>query len=203
MEVEELLEEGMILYGMGKFEEAGRKWRRVLEISPDNSLAEEYLGILSEDLEPGGGAGPGHESDSEPVVSTSGESERTEPPDEMVEKGVALLEAGNPEEAFECFKRASEAGKNDPETLGYLETARAARLDAYKRLIIDLDKAPEIKMDYDRIKNLDLNNQEGFILSQIDGEITFRDIMALAGMERLEAMAVFAKFVKSGIIEVK
>ncbi len=201
--VEELLEEGMLLYGMGKFEEAGKKWKRVLEIAPDNPMAEEYLKILKEDAEPASETEPEHESPPPQAESTVKQPEGPESADQMVEKGRALLDEGDHEGAFDRFKRAIDAGKNDPDTFGYLETARAAMLNDYKKLITDLDGVPEIKMNYDRIKNMDLNNQEGFILSQIDGSISFRDIMALTGTETVQAMGVFAKFVKSGIIEVK
>jgi len=187
LNVDDLLEEGMTLYGLGKFGEAAKKWNKVLELDPANAQALEYLDIVREDLEErqASQAPPPETSQQEPVVEEVGADAPSGEASELVSKGVALLEQDDPEGAYKVFQELIESGDNNPDTFGHLEMARAARLDRYRKHLENLDKVPLIAMGYDSIKELDLNKEEGFILSQIDGMISFRDILSLARIEKL------------------
>lgn len=197
--VDAMLEEGLVSYGLGNFQAAAEKWNKVLEIDPDNSQAIEYLDIVGEEIE--ASSHPEESDDSErKSPSPMPELKDVEIP-ELSSKGLSLLQGGNPENAYNVFLEAINAGANTPEVFGYLEMARAGRLEYYRRLMPELEKIPKISMDYDLIKRLNLGKEEGFILSQIDGITSFRDILSLTRMERLDAMGILAKLIFAGIIQ--
>ena len=201
--VDDLLEEGMTFYGLGKFEEAAKKWNKVLELDPANAQALEYLDIVREDLEErrASQALPPETSHQELIGDEVGAEASSGEASELVSKGVALLEQGDPDGAYKVFQELIESGDNNPDTFGYLEMARAARLDRYRKHLENLDKVPLIAMDYGSIKELDLSKEEGFILSQIDGMISFRDILSLARIEKLEAMGILSRLLTAGVIK--
>jgi hypothetical protein len=47
---------------------------------------------------------------------------------------------------------------------------------------------------------LNLNHRAGFILSQIDGAVTYEDLIALSGMPRLDTVRILADLITNNVI---
>jgi len=199
--IEALLEEGLILYGLGKFEQAADKWNKVLVIDPKNDRAVEYLDIVKDEIDVVETAGKKTGTSKNDISGTDEEEIEYEDLSELVSMGLAMIQDGNPENAYKVLLKAIKAGADTPETHGYFEIARAARLEYYKKLIPDLNKTPNIVLDYDSIKELKLSKEEGFVLSQIDGMLTYEDVLTLSRMDKLDVMGILSTLIFSGVIK--
>lgn len=47
---------------------------------------------------------------------------------------------------------------------------------------------------------LNLNHRAGFILSQIDGSVSYDDIIALSGMPRLDTLKILSDLISNKVI---
>ncbi len=79
------------------------------------------------------------------------------------------------------------------ETRNHLERSFAAKLG-------DLDRVPRVVLPEDQLIWLSLNHRASFILSQIDGSVSYEDLMALSGMPRLDTLRILAALVQEGVI---
>lgn len=178
---EKLIEEGLTFYGFGKTAEAVLKWKEVLAIVPGHSLAIEYLGIAGEIIGKASPAGPG----------------KAQSP---MDKAISMIKEDRFEEAHAAFEEVVKADSDNPDSYGYELLARTQRLAKYRQAIGDMKKTPQIAMSMDKIKQTRLSKEAGFILSLVDGTIAYEDILALARMERLDAMGHLTKLIEMGII---
>ena len=65
-----------------------------------------------------------------------------------------------------------------------------------------LTHTPVINVALRDLANLDLDHRSGFLISQIDGMMTFEDILDLSAMSRLETMEVLADLLEREVIAV-
>ena len=63
-----------------------------------------------------------------------------------------------------------------------------------------LTKTPVLDVKMSMLSSLNLDHRSGFLLSQIDGFMTFEDILDLSAMSRLETLEVLAELMGKGII---
>lgn len=189
MSPDKLLEDGLTFYGLGKVEEAVELWKRVLELSPDHPLALEYLGIAKEDMD-----GGEKKAEPPPVAAPSASYA------DDLRMGIALMKEERFEDAQSAFQSALSKKKEDPYVHGYGLLAVAHRLEKYMGVIGDLSAAPKLAQDLDHIKTMKISKEAGFILSFVDGALPYEDILALARMNRLDAMGHIAQLIESGAI---
>ncbi len=64
-----------------------------------------------------------------------------------------------------------------------------------------LDHRPRVCLAPDEIVWLNLDHRAGFVLAQIDGEVSYEDIFALSGMSRLDTSRILAQLVEEKVIE--
>lgn len=153
---------------------------------------EEYLRATG-DLPPASVASIGVPTDD--LLST--EEHRQEPPLAMAKQRYQLHD----------FAGAIEwADKIDGEDEGY-EEARELVVQAereltrmYESKIADFDHFPQLKVASEELIWLNLNHRSGFILSQIDGTVSYEDLIALSGMARLDTLKILAELIQEGVI---
>ncbi len=63
-----------------------------------------------------------------------------------------------------------------------------------------LSRTPALAVSLNELSSLQLDHRAGFIISQMDGMLTFEDIIDLSAMSRLETMSVLADLCDRGII---
>ena len=73
----------------------------------------------------------------------------------------------------------------------------------YEGHIGDMTAVPLVAVPLHEIAAHALDHRTGFLLSRIDGMLTFEDILDVAGMPRLEAYQILSNLLRKGVIEVR
>jgi hypothetical protein len=79
--------------------------------------------------------------------------------------------------------------------------ARSQLMRMFESKIGDFDRVPKVNVSEEEIIWLNLNHRAGFILSQIDGSVTFEDLVALSGMPRLDTVRILSELLQQRVIE--
>lgn len=77
---------------------------------------------------------------------------------------------------------------------------RGALTQLYANKVGDLSVVPRIALAPDEVVWLGLDHRAGFVLSQIDGQSTYDEILDVVGMERLDALRILAELCEAGVI---
>ena len=89
------------------------------------------------------------------------------------------------------------------EARNLIASCRNQMLKMYESKIGDFDQTPHVLISSEEVIWLNLNHRAGFILSQIDGTVTFDDIISLSGMPRLDTVRILTQLLKDGVIGVR
>lgn len=95
-----------------------------------------------------------------------------------------------------------DAGCNT-EVRNMLAEARVQLLRMYEAKIGSLEQVPDVLVSSEEIIWLNLNHRAGFILSQVDGVVTYDDLISLSGMSRLDTVRIFAELIEQKVIGVR
>ncbi len=198
--IDKYLEEGLNFYGLGKFKKAIECWNKVLEIDPDNSLAKDYIesagGEVSEEEE-----SPPERSEEPPPFTTTPPS--PEPDLEAkLRQAKSLFKENKFELAMEMFESILQGEPDNLDVQGYYEMARSQQLKQYKSEVGDLPQIPRVAKTQPEILKLNLDNEEGFILSLIDGRLSYNDVFSLSNMDDFKTYRIICRFLRQGIIGV-
>jgi hypothetical protein len=66
-----------------------------------------------------------------------------------------------------------------------------------------MEARPRIAIPPDEIIWLNLDPRAGFVLAQIDGEVSFEDLYAICGLKRLDLARILCQLLEEGVVEVK
>lgn len=78
--------------------------------------------------------------------------------------------------------------------------ARAQLLKMYESKVGNFGAVPRVLVSSEEMIWLNLNHRAGFILSQIDGQVTYEDIVSLSGMPRLDTVRILADLIRDRVI---
>lgn len=81
------------------------------------------------------------------------------------------------------------------------KTAEQEVLSRLEREIGDFTRPPKLRVSPKEMVWLNLDHRAGFLLSRIDGKITFEDLFLLSGMTRLETAKILTRLLQEGVIE--
>jgi hypothetical protein len=73
----------------------------------------------------------------------------------------------------------------------------------YEGHIGDMHAVPLVAVPLHEIAGQTLDHRTGFLLSRIDGMLSFEDILDVAGMPRMEAYQILSTLLRKGVIEVR
>jgi hypothetical protein len=73
-------------------------------------------------------------------------------------------------------------------------------LAMYESKLGGLDRTPRVLISSEEVIWLSLNHRAGFILSQVDGSLSYDDILEVSGMDRFDTVRIIADLVGNGII---
>ncbi len=119
--------------------------------------------------------------------------------DDAINRARALYEQGEFDTAMELVEAILELEANDDarqlhdQLVQELERKQADRLGS-------LARTPRLQIPMGDIAQLDLDHRGGFLLSQIDGVLTFEDILDMSAMDRLETLTLLADLYEQEII---
>jgi len=227
-----LLDSGLIRYAVGDRDEAIQFWQQALEQEPGQSRALDYLqsvGALPPGSVPGdavGSATLSHEDVGVTTIDRAAESmgspftARPEPVEDHADTGelevepvvadvdILVRDARDKEEAgdFElALKNCEEALRRDPDHTEAGEMAEALRkrlVDKYLEELQPLDRVPYLRATDSSILELSLDPVGGFLISQIDGEITVDELLMILGtFDRFRVLSSLHFFLVNEIIE--
>lgn len=90
--------------------------------------------------------------------------------------------------------------EDDEEARALAAEARKNLMKMYESKIGDFDRAPRVLISGEEVIWLNLNHRAGFILSQIDGSVSYEDLIALSGMPRLDTVRILADLISNNVI---
>jgi hypothetical protein len=93
--------------------------------------------------------------------------------------------------------------KLDPghdEARAYKQQNEATLLSMHESKLGPLDAAPRLAIKPADVMWLNLDHRAGFVLSQIDGRVTYDELFALSGLTRLETARILAGLLQDGVI---
>jgi hypothetical protein len=137
------------------------------------------------------------------------------PADESVEDRIrrrvteALRLAGEAADRADlsgAVEAAERALSEDPEGIVapvILHRHRDLLYRIYELYLGDVTQVPQVFAPLHEITADHLDHREGFLLSRIDGALSFEDILDIAAMPRLDALRILANLLRRGLIAVR
>ncbi len=86
------------------------------------------------------------------------------------------------------------------EARNMLAESRAHLIKMLESKIGSFEGTPRVLVSSEEVIWLNLNHRAGFILSQIDGAVTYDDLIALSGMPRLDTLRILADLIDQKVI---
>lgn len=72
----------------------------------------------------------------------------------------------------------------------------------FESKIGSMEAVPRVSMPPDEIIWLNLDPRAGFVLAQIDGEVTFEDLYAICGLRQLDTARILSQLLEEGVVAV-
>jgi tetratricopeptide (TPR) repeat protein len=72
----------------------------------------------------------------------------------------------------------------------------------YESKLGSMDARPSVAIPPDEIIWLNLDPRAGFVLAQIDGEVSFEDLYAICGLKRLDTARILCELLEQGVVSV-
>jgi hypothetical protein len=121
---------------------------------------------------------------------------------EMLMDGAAeLFSLGDFSGSLEIVEKAFEIRPTDKAAKAFLEKNQQTLTKMFESKLSGLQKKPRVKVDPAEIMWLSIDHRAGFVLSQIDGLVSYEDLLQLSGMSRFETLRILAKLCEEGVIE--
>ncbi len=122
------------------------------------------------------------------------------PPEMLLKRAEQRLALDDFDGALELLEGISEDSAVGPAAYKLARDA-SARLEAqYASQLGGFDRYPRVTLPADEIIWLNLNHRAGFILSQIDGGVSYEDLVSLSGMPRIDTLRLLCTLLQEGVI---
>jgi hypothetical protein len=99
---------------------------------------------------------------------------------------------------------AKEVLKKDPqneEAIKLKKSSEEILMKMYESRIGSFDRAPKMAINQDEVIWRNLDPASGFVLSHIDGSLTFEDVLDISSMSRFETCRILNQLLQDGIIK--
>ncbi len=120
----------------------------------------------------------------------------------LLSEAQELVRVENYEGALELYQTAASLDTTRIELEGYVDLLRTRLVKIYRERIGDGRRVPKLLVPLDRITRFNLPAEAGFVLSLIDGRISFDELLSVSGMGPFEALRIFASLVDARIVGV-
>jgi len=163
---------------------------------PGSRITADVLAFLSE-----------NESEApRPAAPVSVPTPRVEPSREVATllQGVEeLLALGDPSSAMELLRKAEQLAPGDPRLMVARERCAREQQAALEAKLGDLKRVPLLKLRMADLMRLSLDPRAGFLLSRIDGRLSYEALFSVSGMSRLDTLRFLVQLLDQGIITVR
>jgi tetratricopeptide (TPR) repeat protein len=103
-----------------------------------------------------------------------------------------------------AWQELDEAARGAPDRLdlrAYQELIRNRLMEAWAREIGDQGRSLTLKLDIGELLKRDLQPDEGFLVSQIDGVLTVENLLSVSTLDRFRTLQIIARLIREGIVE--
>jgi hypothetical protein len=127
-------------------------------------------------------------------------SKGSEQLESMLASARQLYEQGTNEGALWLCERilAIDPGHQEAKTL--LAANHGILTKQYKKAMGELTRIPVVQVPQHEIVWHKLDHRAGFLLSRIDGQLTYEDLLDVSGMSEFEACRILAQLIEQGVI---
>src|ERR1700736_4287451 len=105
--------------------------------------------------------------------------------------------------AVELLNKVLERKPNDKDAVQLHGTCEHNLTLMYESKIGAMDARPQTAIAPDEIIWLNLDPRAGFVLAQIDGEVSFEDLYAICGLKRLDTARILCQLLEEGVGQVQ
>ncbi len=141
------------------------------------------------------GDGSGESVDAMDLVQQVGESQS--PYDDLHQR----FDVGDYSGTLELSEALLEKNPKDKEAIHYRNSATEVLMQMYESRIGSFDQVPVLAISSGEIIWHNLTPATGFVLSRVDGIMTFEDIIDISGLTRFETCQILSQLLQDGIIE--
>jgi hypothetical protein len=117
-------------------------------------------------------------------------------------KGLESFDRGDNDEALAAFNAAADDDSSD-EADPFEDKIETMMADADAVKKVDREAIPVLKVSLEEIAQMQLEPQEGFVLSRITGDWDVRSILKICPLGELEVLKIIKGFMDRGLIELK
>ncbi len=120
----------------------------------------------------------------------------------LIQRGADEDRASNPAVAATAIDLALAEQPDSIVAQKVIHRHRDLVIEIFEHYIGDVQAIPTLALPMHEIPQQALDNRAAFLLSRIDGSITFDEILDVAGMTQLEALRLLCKMLLTGILHV-
>ncbi len=124
-------------------------------------------------------------------------------PIDAFQQGMALMQAGNYQEAIAAFQEALRLDPHNVDADEQIEQAESAICrDLYERSV-PKNKVPYFAVPVTSLTSYNLTHQEGFVASRINGAWDVKTIVMLAPLREIEVLQTLDRLIKLNILALR
>jgi tetratricopeptide (TPR) repeat protein len=105
--------------------------------------------------------------------------------------------------ALELLQKVLARKPNDGDALKLHESCEHNLTLMFESKIGAMDARPKTAIPPDEIIWLNLDPRAGFVLAQIDGEVSFDDLYAICGLKRLDTARILCELLEQGVVQIE
>ncbi len=220
-EVARLLKRGLNHYGLGELDAAIVCWEGARALDSANQAARDYLETAYEERTESDPSetpvsasfGVFQDVDDEDTpqsldfIQTPGTPAPPDvpipdaDPDTRIRVALEDFKSGDLDKAWSQLQAVANEMPERLDVEGYLGLVRAERAKKFAREIGDKGRTLQPTCKMEDIKVLNLQPDEGFLLSQIDGRVTIEELISLSSTDRVRTLETLARFLREGLVE--
>jgi hypothetical protein len=114
-----------------------------------------------------------------------------------------LFSLGDFSGSLELVEKVLQQNPSHEGARAYLKRNESTLLKMYESKLGRLNDVPRQLVPADEVIWLNMHHRAGFILSQVDGTLSYEDILDVSGMDRFDTIRILAELVQNGIVGVK
>ena len=111
-----------------------------------------------------------------------------------------LFDLGDFSGSLDLVEKVLQIDPENDSARSYMKRNEATLVRMYQSKLGDMGKSPRQLMPPDEVIWMNMHHKAGFILAQIDGSLSYEDILEVSGMPRFDAMRILHELVQQGII---
>jgi hypothetical protein len=105
--------------------------------------------------------------------------------------------------ALELLGKILERKPGDKDAQQMHEVCESNLTLMFESKIGSMEARPRIAIPPDEVIWLNLDPRAGFVLAQIDGEVSFEDLYAICGLKRLDTARILCELLEEGVVQVQ